>query len=103
MGYVYRPVEENSNGFRETSNNSSRAVVSLKDVIAKIKTAYGGKEKRAYRTYFPCYVDICDKTTLRFVLIIRPIDENATDEKKEEIRKKIEECDKKYESIPYEG
>jgi hypothetical protein len=87
LGYSYTSTKVNTEGFRETSLNKKSGVVSLQDAIKKVPTAYGtNKGVKTYRTYYPCYVDITDNTTLRFVVIIRP----GTDESK------IIECDTKY-------
>lgn len=75
LGYDYRPTKNNAHGFKETSLNTKAAVVSLKKAIKKVSTAYGGnsgKSTAAWRTYYPCYVDTTDNTTLRFVVILRP-------------------------------
>jgi len=65
-------------------------VVSIKDAINKVPTAYGTNNGlKTYRTYYPCYVDKTNKTSLHFVLIIRP----ETDESK------ILECDTKFNQI----
>jgi len=71
LRYRYIAVENNSEGFKETSLNRKTEVASLKDAISKVPTAYGGG-KNAIRTFYPCYVDITNNETLRFVLIIRP-------------------------------
>jgi hypothetical protein len=90
LAYAYRKANVNSDGFLETSLNGPTAVVTLEKVIKKIHLAYGGKEgTKAYRTYYPCYTSASDKTTLRFVLIIRP----TTD------KTKLEEVDSKYPSL----
>ena len=90
LGYTYIPTEENAGGFRETSLNTKKSVVSLRDAVKKVPTAYGTNTGvKTYRTYYPCYVDTTNNETLRFVLIIRP----GTDENK------IVECDAKYSSL----
>jgi hypothetical protein len=73
LGYDYRPATNNLYGFKETSLNRKKEVVSLQHAISKVPTAYGkNKGIKTWRTYYPCYVDITDSTTLRFVVIIRP-------------------------------
>jgi len=75
LDYKYKPFKENSEGFKETSLNKKTAVISLEDVISKVHNAYGGTTdngKTARRTFYPCYVDVKNKETLRFVVIIRP-------------------------------
>lgn len=87
LGYHYIPTRDNTNGFKETSLNNSARVVSLTEAIAKVPTAYGTNGGvRTYRTYYPCYIDTTNRTTLRFVVIIRPGTDAA----------KLEECDIKY-------
>lgn len=94
LGYRYTSKEANNEGFIETSLNTLSAVVSLKNAIDHVPAAYGTNNGNiTYRAYLPCYVDISDKSTVRFVLILRP----GTD------CKKIEECDSKYKSMPIEN
>ena len=90
LGYHYIPTRDNANGFKETSLNNSARVVSLAEAIAKVPTAYGTNGGvRTYRTYYPCYIDTTNRTTLRFVVIIRP----GTDVGK------LAECDRTYHRI----
>lgn len=90
LGYHYVPTEVNADGFKETSLNRKTCVVSLLDAVKKVPTAYGtNKGVKTYRTYYPCYVDIKDKSSLRFVVIIRP----GTDSSK------VVECDSKFTSL----
>lgn len=87
LGYLYRETKNNSNGFKETSLNRKKEVVSLSDAIEKVQSAYGTNNgEKTYRTYYPCYVDINVPSSLRFVVIIRP----DTD------MNKVTECDAKY-------
>lgn len=87
LGYKLGKATVNSDGFRTTSLNTGKCVVSLHDAIKKVPSAYGGGGGK--RSYYPCYVDTSDITTERFVLIIRP----ETDESK------VGECDRKYPSL----
>jgi hypothetical protein len=89
LEYKYKPTEDNAEGFKETSLNAKASVVSIGDAVKKVNTGYGGKDKKGNRTYYPCYLDIKDKASLRFVVIIRP-DTDKT---------KLEECDRKYMSL----
>lgn len=90
LGYHFVPAKENNEGFKETSLNNKTHVVSLRDAVKKVPTAYGTNNGvRTYRTYYPCYIDTADKSSLRFVVIIRPGTDGV----------KLEECDKKYPSI----
>lgn len=90
LGYHYVSTKDNADGFKETSLNNKTSVVSLRDAVKKVPTAYGTNNGvKTYRTYYPCYVDTTDNTSLRFVVIIRP----GTDESK------VEECDAKFTSL----
>lgn len=73
LGYQYIVTENNLDGFKETSLNRKKEVVSLKDAVSKVQNAYGTYNgKKTWRTYYPCYVDITNNNTLRFIVIIRP-------------------------------
>ena len=73
LGYDYRATKNNSKGFKETSLNRKKEVVSLTNAISKIPSAYANHgDVITWRTYFPCYADITNNETLRFVVIIRP-------------------------------
>lgn len=73
LGYHFRTTTNNSDGFKETSLNKTKEVVTLQAAIAKVPTAYGtNKGKITYRTCYPCYKDIGNKKSLHFVIIIRP-------------------------------
>ncbi len=85
LGYKYFLVRENSCGFKETSLDGKRTIVSLHDAVKKVPKAYTSKN----RTYYPCYVDPTDNSTLRFLLIIRP----NTDQEK------VAKLDAKYPSL----
>ena len=87
LGYCYTSTKDNTEGFKETSLNNKSTVVSLRDAVKKVPTSYGTNNGvKTYRTYYPCYVDTTNKTSLRFVIIIRP----GTDETK------VAECDAKF-------
>jgi hypothetical protein len=74
LGYAYRrtldTIDGPNAGFKETSLNKTRNIASLEEAVNKIRGAYGGGG--ASRTYFPCYTNKQDPTTLRFVIVIRP-------------------------------
>ncbi len=74
MGYQYRRVVNNpTTGFKETSLNNVSHVASLDEAVSKVPTAYGTNNGiTTWRTYYPCYVDVTNNQTLRFVMIIRP-------------------------------
>ena len=74
LAYKYKATKNNSEGFKETSLNEKKEVVSLTNAISKIASAYGYNKKgeKSWRRYFPCYVDIKNNETLRFVVIIEP-------------------------------
>ncbi len=91
LGYTYRQVKK-ENGFKETSLNTKKCVVSLTDAVKKVPTAYGTSDGvKTYRVYYPCYVDTSDSSTLRYVLIIRPDTPES----------KIKMADAQFKSIPY--
>ena len=89
LGYRYLPTADNADGFKETSLTKTHAVVSLDDAIGKVKVGYGGGG--GFRVYYPCYINVSDKSTLRFVVIIRPTTDLT----------KLQEVDRLYPSIPY--
>lgn len=95
LHYDYRSVVDNEQGFKETSLNKKKEVVTLEDAVKKVPTAYGTNNgKRTYRTYYPCYIDTKKKETLRFVLIIRP-------DTLDTLKEKVKECDDRHPSIKY--
>ncbi len=90
LGYTYTPTKANADGFKETSLNSKKGVALLSDAIKKVHTAYGTNNGTiTHRTYYPCYVDVTDASTLRYVVILRSKTDPA----------KITECDETYPSI----
>jgi hypothetical protein len=92
LGYIFKTTVDNADGFKETSLNAKKCVVSLADAVKKVPTAYGSNDGvKTYRVSYPCYVDTRDATSLRFVVIIRP----GTDEAK------LREVDTNYPSIQY--
>lgn len=93
LGYQYRrPIRRDDRGFIITSLNTSSNVANLRDAVMKVPHAYGTHNGiRAYRTYFPCYADINDSSSLRYVVIIRP----GTDPTK------VSQIDTLYPSIPF--
>lgn len=100
LEYAYKAVAPSTDGpnhgFIETSLNARKDKVSLLDAIKKVPTAYGTNHGViTWRTYYPCYKDINDSTTLHYVIIIRP----GTDiEKLDYIRETYESI-----TIPQEG
>ena len=105
LSYDYRQTKENAQGFKETSLNAKKCVASLREAVSKVPTAYGTNNGViTWRIYLPCYVDITDNTSLRFVVIIRHLAQPSpvTDENKlKECENKLKECDEKYPSISY--
>lgn len=90
LRYQYVPTKDNIDGFKETSLNKKTSVVSLRDAVNKVPTAYGTNNGvKTYRTYYPCYVDTIDKTSLRFIVIIRHETDKVT----------LAECDAKFTSL----
>lgn len=73
LRYGYITTKDNLKGFKETSLNRKKGVASLEEAISKVQTAYGTNNgNKTWRTYYPCYIDINNNETLRFVVIIRP-------------------------------
>jgi hypothetical protein len=73
MGYHPTRIRVNKEGFYETSLNAKKRVVSVKEAINKVPTAYGTNNGvKTWRVLIPCYEDTKDKSTLRFILVIRP-------------------------------
>jgi hypothetical protein len=93
MEYQYRRVVDNPiTGFKETSLNNVSHVASLDEAVSKVPTAYGTNNGvTTWRTYYPCYVDVTNNQTLRFVMIIRP--GTASD--------KLNQCDSECRHTPY--
>jgi hypothetical protein len=79
LDYTYIPVKNNPLGFKETSLNKTKAVVSLTEAISKVDSGYGGGG--ATRTFYPCYLDITDAESLVFVLLVRKNDVSKVKEK----------------------
>jgi hypothetical protein len=80
MGYTRgcRLPKKNENGFHETSLNSKKRVVSVEEAINKVSSAYGTNNGvKTWRTFYPCYEDTKDSSTLRFIFIIRPSADDA--------------------------
>jgi len=92
MGYKFNHSSLNSDGFKETSLNGPKTIVSLQDAIKKVNSGYGtNKGVVTHRVYYPCYRDITDDTTLRYVFLIR----QNTDPKR------IQVLDSKYKSLEF--
>lgn len=72
LEYKYRATKNNSDGFKETSLNKKRKVASLTEVIPRVRSYGYSNEKKSWRTYIPCYEDIENNETLRFIVIIKP-------------------------------
>jgi hypothetical protein len=90
LEYRFVTVANNHAGFKETSLNKKKEVCSLEDAVKKVRGGYGTNNgATTYRTYYPCYENVTNPLSLRFVLIIRP----GTDEVK------LAECDARYPSI----
>lgn len=95
LGYRFVKINKKNitaEGFIETSLNKKKAVVCLENVIKEgLRSSFGiGKNgKLLERIYYPCYIDIMDKTTLRYVVLIKL----STDESL------LMECDTEYPPI----
>jgi hypothetical protein len=72
IGAFTRDAEKRE--FYKTSLNSDQDIYSLLDVIKKVPGAYttAPNGQRNYRTCLPCYEDINNPETLRFVVVIKP-------------------------------
>ena len=93
LAYRFVKTTPNSDGFIPTSLNTVKKVHTLDEAINKVKSGYGTNKDNdekvsnvTWRTYYPCYVNKNDASTLRYVLIIRP----ETDDLK------LAKCDVKY-------
>ena len=90
LGYSYKISAVDENGFIKTGGTKKSHVTHLNEAIKLVPIAIGkDKGKITYRTCYPCYTDITDNTTLRFIVIIRPTTDIS----------KIEEVDRLYPSI----
>jgi hypothetical protein len=90
LKYGYRASATDDDGFKLTSISNPQGRQTLSRAKAGIRSAYSNHgDKITWRSYFPCYENIEDINTLRFVVILRP---RTTDEE-------IEEIDKKYKSL----
>jgi hypothetical protein len=93
LTYRYISSDKNEYGFKETSLNETKRVVSLEEAVNAVHTAYGTNNKKTtYRVYYPCYLDIKNSETLYFVVIIRPLTDESI----------IKECDEKWPSLKLE-
>jgi hypothetical protein len=88
LQYRFRAAQPNSDGFVETSLTSTRQVYGILDAIknAPYRSAVG---VQTHRVSIPCYTNIADNTTLRFVVVIR---QETTDQQ-------LVELDARYPSI----
>ena len=90
LGYNYVASNENSDGFKIISLNSKATVCSLDEAIDAVPSLNGSRTRFngqiIFRTCLPCYTDVTNKETIRYVVIIRP----DTD------KDKLSECDSKY-------
>jgi len=76
LNYRFRATRPNENGFVETSLTSTKRVYGILDAIknAPYRSATG---VQTHRVSIPCYTNVTDNTTLRFVVVIR---QETTDE-----------------------
>ena len=89
LGHTYRSAKKNSDGFKGASFRVKAKAVSLYDAVKNVPKAQGSSSGGTEsRRCYPCYVDTSDNTTLRFVVIIRPGEED-----------KMKECDAKFPSL----
>jgi hypothetical protein len=85
--------EDIVDGFIKVGLNKIKDVASLKEAIKKVSSGYGGGQKQ-FRTYYPCYIDKTNVTTLRFVVLLRSPEQTPS--------AKIVEADNEYPSIRFE-
>ena len=83
MGYAYRKPDvrsKDANGCFKTSLKKEGVVVNVIDVLKYVKGLYDGNEKwENMRLVFkPCYKDITDPTTLRYLILVRWNDNDKT-------------------------
>jgi hypothetical protein len=91
LGSLFIPAKESAEGFKLTSLRTTTSIVSMEEALRYVASAYiieDGKITHS-RVYYPCYVDVKDKNTLRFVFIVRP----GTDPRR------LQECDEKFPPI----
>jgi len=90
LKYGYRSATKDDDGFKLTSISNPSGRQTLSRAKAGIRSAYSNHgDKITWRSYFPCYENIEDINTLRFVVILRPTTTNE----------EIETIDKKYKSL----
>ena len=77
LRYGFHATQPNADGFVETSLTSTRRVYGILDAIknAPYRSAAG---VQTHRVSIPCYTNVTDNTTLRFVIVIR---QETTDER----------------------
>jgi len=88
LQYRFRAAQPNADGFVETSLTSTRQVYGILDAIknAPYRSAVG---VQTHRVSIPCYTNVADNTTLRFVVVIR----------QETTEQQLVELDARYPSI----
>jgi len=81
-------------GFKKTALGSKAKVCSLADVIQKIQSPSASnvytKTGKQHRNHYPCYMDVNDANTLRYVIVIPPSEESQ-----------LPALDARYPPIPY--
>jgi hypothetical protein len=74
MNYPYNKINTNKDGYKECLlYNEIKSVITLEQAIQEVPFAFTihyNTVKPMY--YYPCYLDILDTSTLRFVLIFPP-------------------------------
>ena len=81
LGYRFRTSQPNTDGFIETSLSTGKRVRDILDAIqnAPYRSATG---VQTHRTCIPCYTNVADNTTLRYLIVIRF---DTTDQQLEQI------------------
>ena len=100
MGYRFRKPDirsKNADGFYETSLNRAKEVVTLLEAVKKVPSQYTGAAEAVggWRTFIPCYKDVTDPTTLRYLIIVRL---NA--DKTVQDPEKLTEADRRFPAVP---
>jgi hypothetical protein len=91
-----KPEDIDEKGFIKVGLNKAKEVSNLKNVLKKVSHAYGGG-KNAYRTYLPCYENLAEVSTVRYVVVVRKPKEGE----EADAEKKIKEADSTYPSMTY--
>jgi hypothetical protein len=99
MGYTFRKPQLTrtgpATGFIQSSLNQRKEVLNLLVAIKAVPTQYGGEERGGWRTLTPCYKDVTDPTTLRYLIFVR-----WNPDKTVEDPVKLAEADRLFPAVP---